>query len=171
MTVKNKNPPGLLPSELIARGAAAERAFQAWLDASTLPYVYANQSQETVPETYRASLKRPDYIVGLPYIGAMAFDVKSKTLYDDGFIFDASEVDRLSAFDQLFRITTFFACLDPEGSTMSVWFRVADLAGYEIVRRGDKRVLLVPFADGLVVDMRHPFQEAFGRVISLQRQQ
>ncbi len=167
--MKNKNPHSFLPSELIARGAAAERAFQAWLDASTLPYVYATQSQESVPEPYRASLKRPDYIVGLPYIGAMAFDVKSKSLYEQCFIFDISEVDRLATFDQLFRITTFFACLDPEGSTMSVWFRVADLAGYEIVRRGDKRVLIVPFADGLVVDMRHPFQEAFGRVISLQR--
>jgi hypothetical protein len=167
--VKKQRPPVLLPSELIARGAAAERDFQAWLDASTLPYIYANQSQETVPEPYRASLKRPDYIVSLPYIGAMAFDVKSKSLYEEAFIFDASEVDRLATFDQLFRITTFFACLDPEGSPVSVWFRVSDLATYEITRRGGKRVLIVPFAHGLVVDMRSPFQEAFGRVISLQR--
>lgn len=159
----------MLSSELVARGAAAERAFQAWLDASTLPYVYANQSQETVPEPYRARLKRPDYIVALPYVGAMAFDVKSKSLYEEAFIFDASEVNRLATFDQLFRITTFFTCLDPQGSPMSVWFRVADLVGYEIVRRGGKRVMIVPFADGLVVNMLSPFQEAFGRVISLQR--
>jgi hypothetical protein len=159
----------MLSSELVARGVAAERAFQAWLDASTLPYVYATQSQETVPEPYRASLKRPDYIVALPYVGAMAFDVKSKSLYEEAFIFDASEVNRLATFDQLFRITTFFTCLDPQGSPMSVWFRVVDLVGYEIVRRGGKRVMIVPFADGLVVNMLSPFQEAFGRVISLQR--
>lgn len=160
----------MLSSELVARGVAAERAFQAWLDASTLPYVYATQSQETVPEPYRVSLKRPDYIVALPYVGAMAFDVKSKTLYEESFIFDASEVNRLATFDQLFRITTFFTCLDPQGSPMSVWFRVIDLVGYEIVRRGGKRVMIVPFADGLVVNMLSPFQEAFGRVISLPRQ-
>jgi hypothetical protein len=159
----------MLSSELVARGVAAERAFQAWLDASTLPYVYATQSQETVPEPYRASLKRPDYIVALPYVGAMAFDVKSKSLYEEAFIFNASEVNRLATFDQLFRITTFFTCLDPQGSPMSVWFRVTDLVGYEIVRRGGKRVMIVPFADGLIVNMLSPFQEAFGRVISLQR--
>ncbi len=167
--MKKRNPPALLSNELVARGAAAERAFQAWLDASTLPYVYATQSQQTVPEPYRASLKRPDYIVALPYVGAMAFDVKSKSLYEDAFIFDASEVNRLATFDQLFRITTFFTCLDPQGSPMSVWFRVTDLVGYEIVRRGGKRVMIVPFIDGLVVNMLSPFQEAFGRVISLQR--
>ncbi len=167
--MKKQRPPIAISSELKARGAAAERDFQAWLDASTLPYIYANQSQETVPEPYRASLKRPDYIVALPYIGAMAFDVKSKTLYEEGFIFDVSEVERLAMFDQLFRITTFFACLDPQGSPVSVWFRVSDLATYEIARRGGKRVLIVPFAHGLVVDVRSPFQDAFGRVISLQR--
>ena len=63
----------------------------------------------------------------MPYVGTIVFDVKSKTPYEGGFLFDVAEVRRLEHFDDLFRITTFFACLDPDGGRQSVGFRVAEL--------------------------------------------
>lgn len=101
--------------EFAERGAAAEADFKRWLDYSGVPYVYATQDIESVPEGFRGKLKRPDYLVGLPFVGNMAFDVKSKRIYEDCLMFDVAEVEKLSAFDDLFRISTFFACLDPDG--------------------------------------------------------
>ena len=70
---------------LIARGMAAERRFQDWLDASVVPHLYVEQSPLTVPAPLKGRIKRPDYLVGLPGIGLVAFDVKSKALFDEAF--------------------------------------------------------------------------------------
>lgn len=78
------------------RGAAAEADFKRWLDCSGVPYVYATQDIESVPEGFRGKLKRPDYLVGLPFVGNMAFDVKSKTIYEGCLLFDIDEVEKLS---------------------------------------------------------------------------
>jgi hypothetical protein len=60
-----------------AKGAAAERAFQAWLDGSVLPHMYVEQSPRTVPVPLRGQIKRPDYLLGIPGVGLVAFDVKA----------------------------------------------------------------------------------------------
>jgi Holliday junction resolvase len=50
-------------------------------------------------------------MVSLPYVGCVAFDVKAKTVYGGTTLyFDASEVQRLATFADLFNIATFFAC-------------------------------------------------------------
>lgn len=76
---------GRIKPEHAERGAHAEGVFRDWLDASRLPYVYATQDRESVPQHFRASMKRPDYLVALPYVAAVAFDVKSKSVYEGGF--------------------------------------------------------------------------------------
>jgi hypothetical protein len=156
-----------LDAHLVEQGATAEARFRAWLDASRLPHIYTDQSRESVPAHFRSTMKRPDYLVALPYVGTVAFDVKAKTAYgpQTTFVFDVSEVRRLAAFDRLFRITTFFACLALDGSDASVWFPVEDLM-YLVGRRRTGAVR-VPARDGLAVDMARPFQEALRDTISL----
>jgi hypothetical protein len=149
----------------IARGQAAEAAFAAWLDRSCLPFVYATQTRESVPRHFRGQLKRPDYLVAVPMVGTLCFDVKAKTRYRGGFIFDRAEVTKLAAFDELFNLTTLFACLDPDGGTASWWFRVADLDRRPDDRPGGR--LTVSVRDGLTVDLERPFQEALRDLVSL----
>jgi len=156
-----------IKTEHAERGAQAEADFQGWLDASRLPYVYATQDRESVPAHFRLVLKRPDYLVALPYVGTIAFDVKSKTTYEDGFLFDVAEVRRLAHFDDLFRVSTFFACLDPAGSPQSVWFRVVELMQCPVRKMKGKPAHAVPFTAGVRVDMGRAFQDALRDIISM----
>ena len=149
------------------RGAAAEADFKRWLDYSGVPYVYATQDIESVPEGFRGKLKRPDYLVGLPFVGNMAFDVKSKTIYEGCLLFDVDEVEKLTAFDDLFRISTFFACLDPGGGDRATWFRLPELKHCRTRRMKSGAVYVAPLSVGITVDMREPFQEALRATISL----
>ena len=73
------------------QGDAAEARFRAWLDRCVLPHMYVEQSPLTVPKGLRGEIKRPDFLVGLPTIGTLAFDVKAKSIYDDYILIDAYE--------------------------------------------------------------------------------
>lgn len=157
----------IIKPEHAERGAQAEADFQGWLDQSRLPYVYATQDRASVPTHYRRILKRPDYLVALPYVGTLAFDVKSKTPYEGGFLFDVAEVQKLAHFDDLFRVSTFFACLDPSGSPQSVWFRIPELLHCPTRKTKGKPVYAVAMSAGISVDMARPFQEALRDTISL----
>ena len=46
-----------------------------------------------------------------PFVGTVAFDVKAKSVCEGCFVFDVAEIERLILFDEIFRITTFLACL------------------------------------------------------------
>lgn len=156
-----------LDPRLVEQGYAAEARFRAWLDASRLPHIYTDQTRESVPEHFRSTMKRPDYLVALPYVGTIAFDVKCKSVYGKAqeFVFDVSEVRRLATFDRLFRITTFFACLDRDGSEESIWFPAEDLM--LIVGRRRTGTIRVSLQDGQAVDMGRPLQDALRDAISL----
>ncbi len=156
-----------LDPKFVQQGADAEARFRAWLDDSRLPHIYADQSRESVPQHFLAQLKRPDYLVALPFVGTVAFDVKCKTTYgrQAAYVFDVPEIRRLANFDRLFRITTFFACLAPSGADEAVWFQVEDLM--ILVGRRFGGVVRVRAADGLAVDMGQPFQNALRDAISL----
>lgn len=156
-----------IKSDDAARGAEAELRFQSWLDESRLPYVYTDQTRETVPQHFRRHLKRPDFLVALPYVGTIAFDVKSKALYRGAFLFDVSEIRRMVHFDDLFRISTFLACLEPDDSGRMVWFRALHLSGYPEKVVAGKDVMVVPRDAGQPVDMNRPLQEALREAISL----
>ena len=135
------------------RGRKAEREFQQWLDRSGVPYLYATQDIESVPAYYQGRIKRPDYLVGLPYMATVAFDVKSKSTYGGAYLFDVPEIRRLAHFADLFQISTFFACLDPEGGPSSRWLRVAELMELDPEKRARKEVIAAPIAMGIPVDM------------------
>lgn len=154
-------------AENTAKGMAAEDRFKVWLNDSRLPFIYCTQDIPSVPEHFKGAMKRPDYLVALPFVGAIAFDVKAKSVYDGCFIFDVDEVARLLHFDEIFRITTFFACLDPEDPGRCWWFRMGKIAQLEFSRRRGILTLNVPLTDGLAVDMNEPLQQALRDVLLL----
>ena len=151
-----------------ARGEAAERAFARWLDASVLPHLYVEQSPLTTPAPLRGRIKRPDYLVGIPGVGLVAFDVKAKTVYArDGLIFDVAEVQKLRVFARLFHLTTFFACLDPDGGPHGYWVRLDQLDEVPAVRRNGSLTLALPCAWALPVSLDETFYDAFVRAVTL----
>ena len=153
--------------ESVARGVAAEELFQAWLNESRLPFIYATQDVQSVPKHFRGVLKRPDYLVALPFVGTVAFDVKAKSLYESCFLFDVAEIERLILFDEIFRITTFLTCLDPDNSDRSWWFRVALLARLPVERKRGVMTLRAAISEGLEVDLTKPLQEALKDLLLL----
>lgn len=151
-----------------AKGDAAERAFAQWLDASVLPHLYVEQSPLTVPAPLRGQIKRPDYLVGIPGVGLVAFDVKAKTVYErDGLIFDVEEVQKLRAFARLFHLTVYFACLDPQGGPDGFWVRLDQLDAIPAVRRAGKLTLALPLHRALPVALDEGFYSAFVRAVEL----
>jgi hypothetical protein len=150
-----------------AKGAATEIAFRTWLDAAVLPHLYVEQSPLTVPEPLRGQIKRPDYLVGIPGVGLVAFDVKAKTIYPEGLIFDLAEVQKLRTFVRLFHLTVYFACLDPEGGPQGYWVRLDQLDEVPAVRRAGGLVLVIPMDKTLPVSLSEPFYEVFVRAVML----
>lgn len=147
-----------LSPELKAKGEKAEADFRAWLNRSGVAYMYVEQSPLTVPEALRGRIKRPDYLVGIPHAGTLAFDVKAKYVYDDHFIFDEDEVQKLSRFARLFNLTVYFACVDDRDHTDRHWWvPLADLLQRPTERRGKRAVVTYPVAKAYEVDLQISF--------------
>lgn len=158
--------PSIAPA-YAAKGAAAELAFRKWLDAAVLPHIYVEQSPLTVPVPLRGQIKRLDYIVGIPGVGMVAFDVKAKTIYPEGLIFDLAEVRKLRTFARLFHLTVYFACLDPEGGQDGFWVRLDQLDEVPAIRRHKTLTLTLPTSQALAVSLAEPFYAAFVRAVAL----
>lgn len=143
-----------------AKGDEAELRFKDWLDSSRVPSIYLDQTPLSVPAHLRGQLKRPDYVVGVPGVGALAFDVKAKSLYNGHFIFEFDEISRMRNFARLFHYTVYFACLDPDGSAESYWIRLDQFDNLMPVRRGSSLTLAIPADAVQLVSMQRPFQDA-----------
>lgn len=149
-----------LPPELKAQGEKAEAVFQSWLNHSGVAYMYVEQSPLTVPTGLRGRIKRPDYIVGIPHAGSLAFDVKAKTVYDGHLILDLVEVEKLARFGRLFNMTAYFACMDLEREDRHWWVPLDALQSRTPERRGKRRVVTIPTDEAFEVPFDCSFLEA-----------
>lgn len=160
------NPHVIHPADK-AKGDLGERRFKGWLDKSALPHVYLDQTPMSVPEHLRGELKRPDYLVGVPGVGMVAFDVKVKALYNGHFIFDFGEIRRMRNFARFFHMTVYFACLDPDGSAETYWIRLDQFDNCTPVQRDGSLVVKYPADRALSVSMRKSFHAAFLDAVAL----
>lgn len=160
------NPHVIHPADK-AKGDRAEFRFQYWLDDSRVPHIYLDQTPLSVPMHLRGQLKRPDYVVGVPGVGSVAFDVKAKALYNGHFIFEFDEIARMRNFARLFHYTVYFACLDPDGSAASYWIRLDQFDNLMPVRRDSSLILKIPADAVQAVSMREPFQAAFAAAVAV----
>lgn len=147
-----------------AAGQAAEAAFAGWLDTHGVPYLYAEQSRTTFAEGLRGTAKRPDFLIGLPYLRTLAIDVKTKTSYDRHLIFDVLEVEKLTAFCQLFNATGLFACLAPSGSPLMKWLPLSAFPGLPRTTVNGTPVYTVKLSEALTIDARQDFSAALAKV-------
>lgn len=136
-----------------ARGQRMEALFQTILDRDGLAYFYLNQTPLTVPAGYRGRLKRPDFAVGIPAVGTIAFDVKAKRPVQEHFLIDTEEHARLAAFEEAFNMTVWYAVFPPKMAPICYLFRNRDVLPLTTWAAG-KPVLQMPLARCLVIDHR-----------------
>jgi hypothetical protein len=135
----------LSPSERKQQGDVAEQRFRDWLDRCILPHMYVEQSPLTVPKGLKGEIKRPDFLVGIPTIGTLAFDVKAKTVYDNAIIIDAYEHRTFMNFETFFNMTVWYACFPPD----------------------EPASITVPLKDTVTADPRRDFMAVLLSAISL----
>lgn len=143
-----------------AQGEAAEQRFRAWLDRCSLPHIYVEQSPLTLPAALKGRIKRPDFLVGIPAIGAIAVDVKAKSVYDNAVIVDAYEHRTLLAFETCFSTSVWFACFPPAEDHTCLLVLNRALAGLPVSTRRREPCLAVPLAAMHVADDRRDFMAA-----------
>ncbi len=151
------------PVALKAKGEEAEAAFRAWLNQSGVAFLYVEQSPLNVPDRLRGRIKRPDYLVGIPHAGMLAFDVKAKVAYDDQLLFEVGEVDKLACFAAFFHLSVNFACLDLDRPDRFYWVPLTGLVGRPVERRRKARVMAYPVTEALEVELSEDFLRAYGR--------
>lgn len=135
-----------------ARGARMETLFRRWLDRDGVPYVYFDQSPLTVPDQLRGQIKRPDFAVGVPNIGTLAFDVKAKGMRDGDFIIDVDEYRRFAMFETCFNMVVWYAVFPPRRAPFCYLFRNRDLTAGVTFYLGGKPCLRFDEAKALRVD-------------------
>jgi hypothetical protein len=98
----------------------------------------------------------------------VAFDVKAKTVYPEGLIFDLDEIQKMRTFARLFHLTVYFACLNTEGGDKpGYWVRLDQLDEVQAVRRGKALTLCIPVKKAQPVSLSEPFYTAFVRAVAL----
>lgn len=150
-----------------AQGHAAEVRFRAWLDRCVLPHIYVEQSPLTIPEGLKGEIKRPDFLVGIPAIGAIAVDVEAKSVYRDAIIIDAYEHRTLMNFETFFSMSVWYACFPPAEPSVCHLFLNRSLVGLPVIRRNGEDAIAVPLRLTRLADERRDFMAALLGAISL----
>jgi hypothetical protein len=150
-----------------AQGQAAEDRFRAWLDRCCLPHLYVEQSPLTMPQSLRGTIKRPDFLVGVPTIGTTAVDVKAKRVYASTLLIDAEEHRTLLNFETYFNISVWFACFPPGEPNICHLLLNRALIGLAPKTVKGVTVIPVPLRLTKPADERRDFMAALLSAISL----
>lgn len=156
-----------LGREIRKQGQVAELAFRDWLDRGILPHMYVEQSWLTVPRGLIGQIKRPDFLVGVPTIGTLAFDVKAKTIYNGHIIIDAHEHRIFSNFETFFNVRVWYICFPPANPQCCHLFLNSDLASLPISIRHARPAIAIPIADTVTANTRGNFMDVLMSAISM----
>lgn len=116
-----------------ANGREAERQFHVWLLESKLALMMVDQTPLTMPTHMRGTVKRPDFLVGILSIGAVAVDVKARTLHNGMILIDPDEHAAFTAFEAYFGMPVWYACYLSQDYSRCLLFRNADIRPEDIV--------------------------------------
>lgn len=129
--------------------------------------MYVEQSPLTVPKALRGEIKRPDFLVGVPTVGTLAFDVKAKSVYDDRIFIDAEEHRMFQNFETFFNISIWYVCFPPAEPTTCHLFLNRDLARHAPSLQSGRSAIAMPLKETVTADTRRDFMGALLSAISL----
>ncbi len=129
--------------------------------------MYVEQSPLSVPKGLRGEIKRPDFLVGVPSIGTIAFDVKAKSVYDDRIFIDADEHRTFQNFETFFNISVWYVCFPPAEPSTCHLFLNRDLTRYAHAVRHKQSALAMPLKETVTADPRRDFMGVLLSAISL----
>ena len=115
----------------------------------------------------RGEIKRPDFLVGLPTIGTLAFDVKAKSIYDEHILIDAYEHRTFRNFETFFNISVWYVCFPPTEPTTCHLFLNRDLVPQASGVCRQQSTLAMPLKETVTADTRRDFMGALLSAISL----
>jgi hypothetical protein len=116
----------------------------------------------------KGSIKRPDYIVGLPMIGNVSCDVKAKSFYDDKLIFDEYEFRNLANFQRFFNSSVWLVCYPPDDLTTCYMFMNEWLLLEPLQEVRGQNCVYMPAVDMLKIDTeKQTFREALMQATDL----
>ncbi|MGO6982539.1 hypothetical protein [Rhizobium leguminosarum] len=141
-----------LSPELHVSAENAEAEFRTWLNRSGVAYMSIKQAPVVAPIFLHGRITHPDYLVGVPHSGILAFAVKPAEIHDRHLIFEKDNVDKLSRFASLFNLTAYFVCVDPEHADHHWWVPMLDLLSAEPERHGERRVVTVDISKAYAID-------------------
>jgi hypothetical protein len=157
-----------LSSELKQKGQAAELAFRQWVERSGISHLYVEQSPFSVPANLKDKIKRPDFLLGFPTIGAVAFDVKAKQVYNGLLLFDDYERFALANFERLFHIAVWYACFTDDLFGVCHLFLNEMLLSKPTIIRSGKNCCAIEIGNTVALDVRtHDFAKSFLETITL----
>lgn len=106
------------------KGIEAEKEFKKWLDRQNIPYLYINQDIDSYSEFFKRDLKlkRPDFMLLVPYFGIIFVDVKYKEISKDQkyYAVDTLDAKKYSSLQRRFNINTWFV-LSNEKAGYNTW--------------------------------------------------
>ena len=75
----------------------SEEKFKNWLNHQNISWYFIDQSPETFAESFSMIIKRPDFVIQLPYKRNIYVDVKSKRIYPKygNFTIGNNEIQKL----------------------------------------------------------------------------
>jgi hypothetical protein len=128
LSQKSVKPVKPIPNS-VAIGDEGEALFMAWLNRVSLSFLYIKQDKTSFPTLFKASAKRPDFLILLEGIGMIAVDVKNHTANLNLNL--EKDMKRTSTFEQLFRIPVWFVFVDQQNKGNS-WYWISALKAFEV---------------------------------------
>ncbi|TBD04568.1 hypothetical protein ELH21_09270 [Rhizobium leguminosarum] len=130
----------------------AEAEFRTWLNRSGVAYISIKQAPVVAPGFLHGRITHPDYLVGVPHSGILAFAVKPAEIHDGHLIFEKDNIEKLSRFASLFKLTAYFACVDPGRDGHLWWVPMLDLLSGELEWRAEREVVTANLSKAYAID-------------------
>jgi len=121
----------------IKQGKEGEKAFANWLNKNDFGFFEFKQNMQDMADTFKGSVKRPDFFVLLPSMGFIAVDVKNYTMKDGNFTLGIDkELAPSMEFERLFRLYLWYAFKDVSSDSDEWYF----ISAYDAIEHGNHRV-------------------------------
>lgn len=95
----------------VSKGAIGEKCLLQWFQTNNISFFPIEQTPHTFAKAFTHTIKRPDFLVLLPYIGTIAVDAKNYQFAQGGFTIGETELNKALRFEMVTRMPFWFAYL------------------------------------------------------------